>query len=695
MKYHPAETWEHAARLAGETVRNGAEDADSLRERTLARTYKVSAAARRLKLKRGTLEEALILERLNSFVDPEGIVRIPANDVEQALANPEKHEFIAELEIVHTPDIAVVTGLEPKSISHKLRRLGLDRRRPEWGEIRGLWGMPETFAAFQQQLDFAFEQQQQAYEAEQKREKHRKLEERQRRAELHEQLVAAFPVWTHDERDLQEVILHVGPPNSGKTHDSLKALVAAGSGWYLAPLRLLAYEIYDRLNDQGVPCNLLTGEEHIPVEGAKFTAATIEMFNAMDSGACIIIDEAQLLADPDRGWAWTRAMIEATAPEIHMIAPHTAEALIRDMAEAADLPFRTQRHERLTPIQVDRRYYSLEDLPSHTILVAFSRRRVLELKYELEGYGRRVSVVYGALPPEVRRRQSDRFANGETDICIATDAVGMGLNLPADYVVFYETEKYDGRTTRSLYPAELQQIGGRAGRYGLSDMGYVSATTKRDLRFISKKFYQEPRNLTKARVAPQLQDLQIIPGNLAEKLREWSKLKSIPEQLRSLLQVADMEERISLAQMLTDREVEQIGLAAALKLVNAPTRDSTRPYWRNCAKAIIDIEPMPLPPLAPAQISHTAELEQTEHCISSADIYLWLANRREFGECAPHKEQVRELRRAWSNQIDEALVQKIKKVKTCSQCGKILPERYRYGMCQTCYVDRFVDNDHR
>ncbi len=694
MKYHPAETWETAADLAGPTVRPATNDAEVPRERTIARTYKVSAAARRLHLKRGTLEEALILERVNSFVDPEGIVRIPAVDVETALDDPEKHEFIAELEIVHTPDIAVITGLEPKSISRKLQRMGLDRRRPEWSQIRGLWGMPQTYAAFQQALEFAFEEQQHLYEEGQKLEKRRKAEEHQRRAELHDQLVAAFPVWTHDERDQQEVILHIGPPNSGKTYDSLKALVESGNGWYLAPLRLLAYEIYDRLNAQGVPCNLLTGEEHIPVEGAKFTAATIEMFNSLDSGECIIIDEAQLLADPDRGWAWTRAMIEATAPEIHMIAPHTAEQLIQDMAEAADLPLRVQQHERLTPIEVDRRYYKLDDLPPHTILVAFSRRKVLELKHEIENHGRSVSVVYGALPPEVRRRQSDRFANGETDICIATDAVGMGLNLPADYVIFYETEKYDGRTTRPLYPAELQQIGGRAGRFGLSEIGYVSATTKRDLRYISRKFHQAPRNLTKARIAPQLQDLKIIPGSLAEKLQEWSKLKSIPERLRNLLQVADMEERISLAQMLTDREVEQIGLAAALKLVNAPTRDSTRPYWRQCAKAIIDIEPMPLPPPAPTQISHTAELEQAEHSINSADIYLWLANRREFGDSAPHKEQVREMRRAWSTQIDEALVQKIKSVKTCSRCGKILPDGYRYGMCQSCYVERFVDNDY-
>ena len=688
-------TWDEALAAAGDTTRPGAKDGEQSRLRTLARTYKVSAAARRLNLKRGTIEEAMVLERINSLVDPEGIVRIPAQDIEDVLRQPHRFEEIAELEVVHTPDIAVVTGVEPQEISRRLTKMGADRRRPEWGAIRGMWGLPQSFAAFQQQLEASFLEQQRIYEEQIEQESSDQVAERERRQALEEKLVAVFPKWIHDERQQQRVTLHIGPPNSGKTYDALQALTDAESGWYLAPLRLLAYEVYDRLNQQGIACNLLTGEEHIPVPGARYTAATIEMFNALDSGACIIIDEAQMLADPDRGWAWTRAMIEATAPEIHMIAPATTERLIKTMAAAAELPLDVAYHERLTPIRVDDRYYHLEELPPHTILVAFSRRRVLELKQELEGYGRRVSVVYGALPPQVRRRQSDRFAKGETDICIATDAVGMGLNLPADYVIFYEISKFDGRTIRKLLPEEIQQIGGRAGRYQLSEMGYISATSRQDLKYIRKRFKQHPRELSRARVAPTLQDLQIIPGNLAGKLREWAKLKSIPERLRNLLQIADLEERISLAEMLSDHEVEQIGLAAAVKLVNAPTRDSTRQYWRQCAKAIIDLEPMPLPPMPPEEIVNTADLDQIEHCISSADIYLWLAHREEFGEFAPDMESVREMRRKWSEQIDEALVEQLQHVKTCSRCGRILPAGYRYGLCQDCYVGRYVKGKHR
>lgn len=688
VKYEPAETWDKALEYAGETVRPDAQDGSKQRVQTIARSYKINAAAQRLNLKRGTIEEALILNLLPSFVDPEGTVRIPAEAIEFAMQDPAERERIAAYEIVHARDISLVTEMNVKTIGRKLKRIGADRKRPEWGEIRGLWGLPTTYADFQEQLLESEQTYLETVAAEREAERRRLEEERQRRESLKARLVAAFPEWTHEERQEQQVILHIGPPNSGKTHDALEALINAGSGWYLAPLRLLAYEIFDRLNQRGVRCSLLTGEEYIPVEGAEFTAATIEMFNSSDSGECIIIDEAQMLADPDRGWAWTRAMTEATSPQIHMIGPATAQDLITRMSEAADLPLVVQEHKRLTPIEVAPKPWPLQDLPPHTILVAFSRRRVLELKDELERRGRSVSVVYGSLPPEVRRKQSERFAAGETEICVATDAVGMGLNLPADNVCFYEIEKFDGRTTRKLYPEEIQQVGGRAGRYGLSEAGQVGATKRRDLRFVRRQFGKKPPALTHARVAPTLQDLEMIPGSLADKLLEWAKLRSIPPALRNIIKVADMEERVSLANMLTDREVDMIGLAAALKLVNAPTRESTRPYWRQCAKAIIKMQPMPLPPAPPATVTNTLDLDEVEHCVACADIYLWLGNRHEFINLARDKDFVHEQRREWSDTIDEALLKRIKRVRACSQCGEALPEGHPYGMCDACFYGR-------
>ncbi|MEO1287906.1 MAG: helicase-related protein, partial [Chloroflexota bacterium] len=362
---------------------------------------------------------------------------------------------------------------------------------------------------------------------------------------------------------------------------------------------------------------------------------------------------------PLRLLAWTRALMSSTAPEMHVIAPQTAQTLIQKMAEAANMPMGTVIHERLSPIAVADKPWRLENMPDKTILVAFSRKMVLTLKTQLENLGRNVSVVYGGLPPEVRRKQAERFASGETEICVATDAVGMGLNLPADHVCFWEIEKFDGRTIRQLYASEVQQIGGRAGRYGISNAGLVGASKRQDLRILQKLFYQTPPALTHARVAPSVEDLSLIPGSLSERLEEWSRLQSIPQELRKTVRTADMAERVELAGMLTDEQVIKIGLGHAVQLVNAPTRKSTRDFWYDCAMAIIDRAPMPLPPTPPQEIKGTRDLDDIEMCIACADVYLWLGHRKEFSEFGEHLELVKYDRREWSDMIDEALLQKI------------------------------------
>src|SRR5262249_32863571 len=161
------------------------------------------------------------------------------------------------------------------------------------------------------------------------------------------------------------------------------------------------------------------------------------------------------------------------------------------------------------------------NLPPRTILVAFSRRRVLHLKTELEMHRRSVSVVYGNLPPEVRRRQADRFAEGQTEICVATDAGGMGLNLPARQVCFFELGKFDGKRMGVGGRGEVHQIGGGGGRYGLSKAGLVGAATRRGLRMLQQLYARSPDELTHARVAPAVEDLEMIPGTLAHRFAQW------------------------------------------------------------------------------------------------------------------------------------------------------------------------------
>jgi hypothetical protein len=683
----------------GDVVRSDSREGKTGRMQVIARTYTIANAAKKLGVRERTLEDSIREEVITPIIDPERTQRIPAYKVETALTEPEYHEQITAYETLTARDISIVCDVTYTTVRRRLQRVGIKRAQPRWGEIRGKWNLPDTLAEFyiirKQKVD-EWRAERDAERLEQERQiAEQRRQEREQRDTLRARLVAAFPTWQHIGRSDQRIHLHIGPPNSGKTHEALNALAEAESGWYLAPLRLLAYEIFDRMNQRGVRCNLLTGEEYIPVEGATITAATVEMFDPTRSGECVIIDEAQLLADPDRGWAWTRAMMEALAPNIHIIGPQTAKGLIQQLAGAAAVPVTVIEHERLAPIQVAEHNWPLAELPPRTILVAFSRQMVLQLKMELERMKRRVSVVYGSLPPEVRRRQADRFANGDTEICIATDAVGMGLNLPADYVCFYEIEKFDGKQVRYLTPGEIQQIGGRAGRFGLSQAGEIGAVNKQDLKMVKQLYYTPPVSLTHARVAPSVEDLAMLPGNLGDKLAQWSSLQSIPESLRAAIQTADMAERIELARMLTDDEVEQLGLAAALRLVNAPARQSTRDYWLQCAHAILANKPMPMPPDAPQKINTSLDLEMIEACVSSADIYLWLANRREFGEFGPEESEIRIRRTQWSMRIDVALEHKLDMARRCSRCGSPLPLRYRFGICADCFAKRMNSDEDR
>ncbi len=361
---------------------------------------------------------------------------------------------------------------------------------------------------------------------------------------LREQLIAAFPDWRHEQRVNQRVKVLLGEANSAKTWAALERLIATGSGWYLAPLRLLAYEIYDSLNRRGIACNLLTGEEELDVRGAQITAATIEMFDARSRGGCVVIDEAHMLGDPDRGWAWTRALMEARAEEMLVLGPLAARPLVEQLLDAVGQPFTFEQSSRLVPLRVATTPYRLRELPARTIVVAFSRSMVLALKTDLEQMGRKVSIVYGALPPEVRRRQADRFACGEAEICVATDAIGMGLNLPADAVCFYETQKYDGKRVRPLTAMEVHQIGGRAGRFGLAEQGVITALNKGELEFLRQQFEQTPSPIRQAYVAPSVSDLALLPGQLAARLHRWRELESIPASMRSFIKTADLEDRI-------------------------------------------------------------------------------------------------------------------------------------------------------
>lgn len=271
----------------------------------------------------------------------------------------------------------------------------------------------------------------------------------------------------------RRLIAVLGPTNSGKTYDAFKRLASARSGVYLGPLRLLALEAFTRLNEEfGVSASLITGEERRIVQGSRVTASTIEMLDTGKPLEVAVIDEIQMLTDPDRGWAWTQAVVGVDADEVWLLGALSAEPAIRALAQRLGLPLEVRKKERKHPLVVANR--ALAEHPQQALtraragdaFVVFSRRDALNLRDDLLAQQHSVACIYGALSPEVREREARRFACGEADLLVATDAIGMGLNLPIQRVIFTSVQKYDGTERAELPVALLQQIGGRAGRFG-------------------------------------------------------------------------------------------------------------------------------------------------------------------------------------------------------------------------------------
>ena len=691
-------SWQDCRELCGDVLRPGAGRAGTDRMFVVARTYTVETAAKRLELPGSVVMEASRNNALASFLDPAGKTRIPAAAVEEALKEQEKWERVAGYTRLKVRQISLVSGLSYSAVRNRLKKAGFNLTRPIWKDVRGKWGLPDSLKKFLVIYHERFPAWLEDVLAEKARVERQPWEwggslghgTGRGKSGLRQKLLDVFPTWESDLRPRQHATLHIGPTNSGKTFQALNELVEAGSGWYLSPLRLLAYEVFDSLNKRGVPCNLFTGEESIPVEGAAITAATIEMFDPGRSGSCVIIDEAHMLSDPQRGWAWTRAIMETRSPDLHIIAAPFIEPLIMRLLEVTGIRVDKLEHERLTPLQVIETPWSLINLPSRTILVAFSRAMVLGLKTELERNRKQeVSVVYGNLPPEVRLNQADRFARGLTEICVATDAVGMGLNLPADNVCFYETEKFDGRIRRHLTPNEIRQIGGRAGRFGLSDFGRVGALNRADLAVVRRAIDNPITEYSFAYVAPTPEALGLIPGTLAGKLITWMQLQDIPEKWKMILQPVDLSAQIELANLLSPQDVARLGEARAFKLINAPTYRETKTYWLLCARAIIHGKRMPIPQdPGPKAIQNANDLNLFEQQIRSADCYLWLSQREEFFSCGPESERVRADRARWSDELDAALQRRVDTGRRCKLCGRPLPLKHRYNICEHCYRDR-------
>ena len=340
----------------------------------------------------------------------------------------------------------------------------------------------------------------------------------------------AFPDNPKDEyiitrRMKRKIYIHLGDTNTGKTYNAVERLKTAKKGVYLSPLRILALENYDKLNNEGIVCDLMTGEEEIIKENSTHVSCTIEKVNLKQSYDIAVIDEIQMISDTQRGIAWSRAVLGLRCNEIHICGAMNAKELLIKILDDCEDEYEIEEYYRNIPLIVESKNFSYNDVQEGDAIVVFSKKRVLEIAQDYSNKNIKTSIIYGDLPPEVRKMQYEQFINKENKVLVTTDAIGMGVNLPIRRIIFMSIRKFDGEEVRELTSQEVKQIAGRAGRKGIYDTGYVAGVSD-TYNFISRKLEVKDDVIKQAVIGPSEVILTIKSLPLNEKLVLWKTRES-------------------------------------------------------------------------------------------------------------------------------------------------------------------------
>ena len=441
----------------------------------------------------------------------------------------------------------------------------------------------------------------------------------------------------------RRIVFHMGPTNSGKTHQAIERLRAARTGAYLAPLRLLALENYETLLQHGLKAGMVTGEEVLGEEEPTHTSRTIETADLMRPVEVAVIDEIQMIADPDRGWAWTNALFGIPAKTVIVCGSEDALSYVRRAAEAANESLDVITFERKTPLVLLDDPVPLEKVQTGDAVVAFSRRAVHENREILVQAGHTVATIYGALSPEVRRAEAARFRLGEAGVLATTDAIGMGLNLgPLKRIVFSAVRKWDGTAERGLTNSEIRQIAGRAGRFGHQEVGYVAASDETGIEPIRTALSgapSAPAADTRFYVRPDLIAITSVAADIGtNSLREvLAHFARETFYAGSPFQPSALEEIMEVAKII-DRARLPIEEKFAFSVCPVDRRDDVSigilDRWAQARAAGLSV---------PALRANLAgELDYQERTVKLASAYLWLSRR--FPDTFDDVETIRELR---------------------------------------------------
>lgn len=432
----------------------------------------------------------------------------------------------------------------------------------------------------------------------------------------------------------RKFIALLGPTNSAKTHEAMQALAEAKSGVYLAPLRLLALENYERLLEElaprGTKVSLITGEERRLQEGATHIASTVEMLDTRTRVEVAVIDEIQMLSDRERGAAWTAAVCGAPAKTVYLVGALEARPAIEALAKRLDVPLEVKIKQRKGPLEVEASAVAkVRNLKKGDAVIAFSRRDVLMWRDLITEAGLSVSTVYGNLSPEVRRAQAERFREGQADVVVATDAIAMGLNLPIERVVFTTAIKFNGVDEEEIPASLAKQIAGRAGRFGIHEAGYV-AGFDHDTHAVVRALLKEKIDSLPARgfyVAPTLDHLNKILKATGE--------KGLTKLLKLFARNVDTADgffipRITEEQLERSAWLDTLPLSLedkfTLSLVPFSARvESLNLAWQRWA---FNLSRRRLSPLEIQSDKYSPPLQEVEDVCKLYSAYAWLAYRR-------------------------------------------------------------------
>ncbi|KAF2162768.1 hypothetical protein M409DRAFT_69019 [Zasmidium cellare ATCC 36951] len=485
--------------------------------------------------------------------------------------------------------------------------------------------------------------------------------------------------WYPATRAMQrKIVLHVGPTNSGKTYHALQKLEQADKGVYAGPLRLLAHEVYTRLNAKGKPCALITGEERRAAENQDdehdMSACTVEMMPLNRTLDVAVIDEIQMIGNTERGWAWTQALLGVKAKEVHLCGEERTVPLVRELFASIGEELEIHTYQRLSPLQMAEKSLDgqLRKLRKGDCIVSFTVMGIHALRREIEKHsGKKVALVYGSLPPETRAQQARLFndPNNDYDFLVASDAVGMGLNLAIKRIVFETATKFDGISRRTLSIADIKQIGGRAGRFRIAEqaneapaseqdlatakgeakvanlddtpdtVGLVTTLERFDFPIVASGMSAEPEPIQSAGIFPPAPVLERFASYFPPRTPFSYILTRLHDisQMHKRFHLCGLKDQVWVADLI--EPIEGLTVADRNTICSCPCSKGDNDLWKDLMPAyarciadqtggdIVDIQELPLELLEKEPVASREYLRELERLHKGVVAYLWLSYR--------------------------------------------------------------------